>query len=126
MEMKAKNKETFLYMCDDKLFKFQWQILRTWLEKQCFGLGFVSISPQSIIIRESFKIYLSKLHVIRKYVTLLMYGLIMKTLSLIFLWKESRMSEKNEIKIRVSNFVKQKLWHMDAYDGAATEQQVDL
>ena len=82
--MKADNKETFLYMCDDKLFKFQRQILRPWLEKECFGPGFVSISPLSIIIRESYQIYLSKLHVIRKYVTLLMYGLIMKTLSLIF------------------------------------------
>ena len=66
--MKADNKETFLYMCDDKLFKFQRQILRPWLEKECFGPGFVSISSLSIITQESYLIYLSKLHVIRKYV----------------------------------------------------------
>ena len=68
--MKADNKETFLYMCDDKLFKFQ-QILRPWLEKECFGPGFVFKSPLSVIIRESCKIYL-------------MYHLIKKTLPLIF------------------------------------------
>ena len=28
---------------------------------------------------------------------------------------------KNEIKIRVSNLVKQKLWHMDVYYSATTE-----
>ena len=30
------------------------------------------------------------------------------------------------MKIRVGNLVKQKLLLMDAYDGAATEQQVEL
>ena len=60
--MKGDNKEAFSYMCDDKLFKFQWQILRPWLEKECLGPAFVSMSPLSII-------YLSKLHAIRKYVT---------------------------------------------------------
>ena len=55
-----------------------------------------------------------------------MYGLTMNTLSLIFLWSESKILEKNVIKIRVGNLVKQKLWLMDAYDGAATEQQVAL
>ena len=33
---------------------------------------------------------------------------------------------KNVIKTRVSNLVKQKLWLMDAYDSAATEQQLEL
>ena len=40
--------------------------------------------------------------------------------------KEAKSQKKNETKIRVSNLLKQKLWHMDAYDGAATEQQVEL
>ena len=39
---------------------------------------------------------------------------------------KSKIPEKNAIKIRVSNLVKLKLWHMDVYDGAATEQQVEL
>ena len=82
--MKVGNKETFLYMCDDKLFKSPWQILRPSLEKERLRPGFVSTSPLSKIIRESCQIFISKLHVIRKYVTLLIYHLIMKTLSLIF------------------------------------------
>ena len=116
-KMKADNKETFLCMCDNKLFEFQWQILRAWLEKECFGPGFVSISPLILIIRESYKIYLSKLHVIKKYVALLIYGLIMKTLSLIFCDKKAKSKKKkkkNVIIIRVSNLVKQELWLMDA------------
>ena len=124
--MKPDIKETFLYMCDVKLFEFQWQILRLWLKKECLGPGFVSMLPLSIIIQESCQIYLSKLHVIRKFVALLMYILIMKTLSLIFLWQESKIPEKNEIKIGTSNLVKHKLSHMNAHDGAATEQQVEL
>ena len=40
--------------------------------------------------------------------------------------KEAKSQKKNETKIKVSNLLKQKLWHMDAYDGAATEQQVEL
>ena len=74
MEMKADNKETFLYMSDEKLFKFQWQILRPWFVKECLGPGFVSTSPLSIIMRESCQVYLRKLYVIRKYVTLQIYG----------------------------------------------------
>ena len=35
--------------------------------------------------------------------------------------KKSKIQEKNEIKIRVSNLVKKKLLHMDAYDGGTTE-----
>ena len=58
-------------MYDDKLFKFQQKILRTLLEKECLGPGFVSISPMSIIIQETSKIYsTSKLYVISEYVML--------------------------------------------------------
>ena len=35
--------------------------------------------------------------------------------------QKSKIQEKNEIKIRVSNLVKKKLLHMDAYDGGTTE-----
>ena len=35
-------------------------------------------------------------------------------------------SKKNVIEIRVSNLVKRKLWHMNAYGGAATQKQVEL
>ena len=50
----------------------------------------------------------------------------METLSLVFLWSESKIPEaKNENKISACNLVKQKLWHMDAYDGATTEQYVE-
>ena len=34
--------------------------------------------------------------------------------------------KENLSKIRVSHLVKQKLWHMNLYDSAATEQQVEL
>ena len=61
-EMEANNKETFLYMCDAKLFKFQWQILRPWLEKECLGPGSVSMSPLSMIIQEASQIYSSKFY----------------------------------------------------------------
>ena len=43
----------FLCLCDDKLFKFHWQILRPWLEKEWLGPGFVSTSPLSIEIQEA-------------------------------------------------------------------------
>ena len=47
----------------------------------------------------------------------------MHGLCLVYDW--SKIRAKNGIKIRDSNLVKQKLWHMDAYDGAATEQEVE-
>ena len=34
--------------------------------------------------------------------------------------------KENLSKIRVSHLVKQKLWHMDLYGSAATEQQIEL
>ena len=46
MEMKVDIKEIFLCMCDDKLFKFQWQILRPWLQKNFFGPGFFYVIPE--------------------------------------------------------------------------------
>ena len=76
--MKADNKGTFLYMCDDKPFRFQFQILRPWLEKECFG-------P---VTREPYQVYLSTLHVIRK------YGLIINILSLIFYGKKAKSEKK--------------------------------
>ena len=69
-------------------------MLRPWLEKECFVPGFVSVSSLSIIIRESYQIYLSKRHVIRKYVILLVYGLIMRTFSLIFDDKKAKFQKK--------------------------------
>ena len=48
------------------------------------------------------------------------------TLATIFLRQESKIPVKDEIKIRASNLVKQKLRHMYAHDGAATEQQIEL
>ena len=51
--MNADNKEIFLYRCNHKLIKFQWQILRPWLKKEWFGPGFIFISPLSIIIWQS-------------------------------------------------------------------------
>ena len=106
--------QQWMCMCNNNLFKLQWQIFRPFLEKECFGPGFASISPLSIIIQEPYQTHLSKIQVIRKYVTFLMCGLIM---TLIFFM----------IKLLImSNLVKLKLWHMDAYDGTSTEQQVEL
>ena len=84
--MKADNKEAFLYMWNDKLFNFNENILGPWLEEEFVGLEFVSMSLLSVIILESLPVILSKLHVIREYVILLIYCLIIKTLSLIVLW----------------------------------------
>ena len=72
-EIKPDNKETFLYMCDHQLLKFQLKILRPWLEIECLIPGFFFILLLSITIRESWQIYLSKLIERRKYVTLLIY-----------------------------------------------------
>ena len=44
-------------------------------------------------------------------------------LAIDFLWRESKIPEKKWNQ-SVSDSVKQK-WHLDAYHGAATEQQVD-
>ena len=96
----------------------------TW--KKCLGPGFVSISPRSIIIRETSQIHTSKFYVIRKYVILLIYDLIINALSLISLTIRKQNPNKNEIKIIVSNLVKQNLRDMDAYDGATIESQIEL
>ena len=83
--MKVDNKEIFSYMWNDELFNFNEKILgpekeRERLEKEFLGLGFFSLSSLSVIILESYQIYLTKLHVTREYVTLLIYCLIIKTL----------------------------------------------
>ena len=79
------------------------------------------MSLLSLIIRETSQIYSSKFHVINKCVTLVISNLIINILSLIFYDKKAKSLKKNEIKIRVSNLVKQNLRHMDAYDGATAE-----
>ena len=58
--------------------------------------------------------------------TLLMYDFIIKTLSLFFNENKAKFQKRNEMKIRASNLVKQKLWHMDAYNSAITEQHIEL
>ena len=85
-------------MCDDMLFKFQWQILRPWLEKECLGPGFVSVSPLRILIREIREIHLSKFNVISKYVALLINDLIIKTLTFFFFMIRKQNARKNETK----------------------------
>ena len=57
---------------------------------------------------------------------MVIYDLIIKILPLIFYDKKAKSQNKNKIKIRVSNLVKENLRHMDAYDGVTTEQQIRL
>ena len=105
--------------------------LRPWLEKEYLGPGFVSMSPLSSAMRKTSQISSSKFHVISKYATLQIYDLIINTLSPFFFFSfffsmRKQNPKKNGMKTRVSYLVKQNLQHIDSYDGATIEQQIEL
>ena len=104
--------------------------LRPWLEKEYLGPGFVSMSPLSSAMRKTSQISSSKFHVISKYATLQIYDLIINILSpfffLFFFSMRKQNPKKNGMKTRVSYLVKQNLQHIDSYDGANIEQQIEL
>ena len=110
--------------------------LRPWLEKEYLGPGFVSMSPLSSAMRKTSQISSSKFHVISKYATLQIYDLIINTLSLFFFSffffccfffdEKAKSQKKNGMKTTVSYLVKQNLQHIDSYDGANIEQQIEL
>ena len=92
------------------------------------------MSPLSSAMRKTSQISSSKFHVISKYATLQIYDLIINTLSLFFFFfffffffdEKAKSQKKNGMKTRVSYLVKQNLQHIDSYDGANIEQQIEL
>ena len=104
--------------------------LRPWLEKEYLGPGFVSMSPLSSAMRKTSQISSSKFHVISKYATLQIYDLIINILSpfffIFFFSMRKQNPKRNGMKTRVSYLVKQNLQHIDSYDGANIEQQIEL
>ena len=96
--------------------------LKSWLEKECLGTGFVTMSPLSVITWEISQIYSSKFHVISKYVILQINNFIINTMLITFVM----IRRQNPSKLRVSYVAKQNLKNMDAFDGGNIEQQIEL
>ena len=66
--MDADRKETFVNMCVDVLFKFQWHIEKHKSNALDFRPGLISMSPLRLIILEATQRYSNKFDIIRRYI----------------------------------------------------------
>ena len=59
--------ETFIKICADMLFKFQWHVEKQRLNALDLGPGLISVSLLQLIIREAAQRCSSKFDIIRRY-----------------------------------------------------------
>ena len=64
--MYADRRKTFVNMCADMLFTFQWHIEEHQFNAIDLGPGLISMSPLRLTIREATETYSSKFEIIRR------------------------------------------------------------
>ena len=126
--MYADRRETFVHICADTLFKFQWHIEKHRFNILVIGPRLIFMSPLRLIIFGATQKYSSKLNLFRRYKVVGRQTLFIRLLYCFyfFLNEKTLLPSKNTLISRNSISIKCNLQHKDLFKIESIKQKMEV